>query len=201
MLAANKGKMRRSTGIYIFILLILVGLYYFLNNRDPKAEEEVAFSTPIPVEYLFNIEDGPLTQIRVESKTGEIVEIARNEENAWVIKLPIETEADQGTVEAAAGQIATVRILDRIPDLSKEAVGLDEPEFSFTIQFGSNVERIINIGVPTPTGSGYYANSGDNEILILSSSGLEPFIGFVTNPPYLETGTSVLPTPEADSTP
>ena len=201
MRAANKGKMRRSTGIYIFILVILVGLYYFLNNRASKTEEEVTLPTPVPVEYLFDIADGAPTRIRIESKAGEIVEIVRNEENAWVITLPIETEADQSSVEAVTGQFATVRILDHIPDLSKEAVGLDDPEYTFTIQFGGDVERIINIGVPTPTGSGYYASRGDNEVVILSGSGLDPLIAFVTNPPYLETETSVPSTLEADSAP
>jgi len=63
------------------------------------------------------------------------------------------------------------------------------------------VERIIDIGVPTPTGSGYYASRGDNEVVILSGSGLDPLIGFATNPPYLETETLLPSTPEADSTP
>jgi len=115
--------MRRSTGIYIFILVILVGLYYILNNRDSRAEEEVTLPTPVPVEYLFDIGDGAPARIRVASKAGEVVEIARNEENAWVITLPLETEADQSSVEAATGQFATVRILDHIPDLAKERAG------------------------------------------------------------------------------
>lgn len=187
--------MRRSTGVYIFILVILVGLFYILNNRDPKAEEEVTLPTPIPVEYLFDIGNGLPTRIRIESKTGEVVEVARNEENAWVITLPVEAEADQGSVEAATGQFATVRILDHIPNLAKEAVGLGDPEYTLTIQFNSDVERIVNIGVPTPTGSGYYASrSDDNEVVILSGSGLDPIIEFVTNPPYLDTS-------EADSAP
>ena len=195
MRAANKGKMRRSTGIYIFLLVILFGLYYILNNRDSKTEVEVALSTPISAEYLFEVGDGPATRIRVGSKAGEFIEVARNESNAWVITLPSEGEADQGTVESIAGQAATIRILDHIPDLAKEAVGLDNPEFTFTIQFGNDVERIINIGVPPPTGSGYYASRDDGEILILSGSGLDALIGLAANPPILETDTSPPSTP------
>ena len=193
--------MRRSAGIYIFLLAILVGAYYFINNRPPKVDDEISLSTPIPVEYLFSIEDGLPTRILIESKAGDTVEITRNEENAWVVTLPIETAADQGMVEAAASQITTTRILDHIPNLEKALVGLDDPEFILTIRFSGDVERIIDIGVLTPTGSGYYANRGDDEIVIISNTGLDALIGFLSNPPYLATETPLLPTPETDSAP
>ena len=193
--------MRRSAGIYIFLLAILIGAYYYLNNQPPKVEDELSLATPIPVEYLFSIDDGFPTRIKIESKAGEVIELARNAENAWVVTLPIETAADQSLVEAATGQISTIRILDHIPELAKDSVGLGEPEFIFTIQFSSNVERIINIGVPTPTGSGYYADHDGGEVIIISNTGLDTLIGFLTDPPYLATEPSLLPTPEADSTP
>ena len=193
--------MRRSAGIYFFLLAVLVGVYIFINNRPPKGEDESSFPTPIPVEYLFSPTDGFPIQIRIESKTSGMIELARNEENAWAVTLPIETAADQGTVEAAAGQVTTIRILDHIPDLSKDSIGLDDPEFIFTIQFSGNVERIINIGVPTPTGSGYYANYDGGEVMIISNTGLDTLIGFVTNPPYRAIETPLLSTPEADTTP
>lgn len=194
--------MRRSTGIYILLLVILAGLYYYLNNRPQKIEDQNAvIDTPESVEYLFNPSDGLPSLIRVESGTGEIVEVARNADNAWALTKPIEATADQGPVEAAAGQATTIRVLDHIPDLSKDAVGLDNPVYKITIQFTNNVERIVNIGVLTPTGNGYYANRGDGSIMIVSNTGLDTLIGFLTNPPYLATLTPPPPSTQADSTP
>lgn len=201
MRAGNRDNMRRSAGIYILLLAILVGAYYYLNNRPPKIDEDESLPTPVPVEYLFNPTDGLPIRIRIESKADEVVELARDEENAWVLILPFETTADQVTVEAAASQITTIRILDHIPDLAKDAVGLDDPEYTFTIQFTAGVERIINIGVLTPTGSGYYTSRGDGEIVIVSNTGLDALIGFLTYPPYLATETPLLPTLEADIAP
>lgn len=181
--------MRRSAGIYILILAILAGLYYYLNNRPQTAEADskTPASTPETIEYLFNVEDGLPTRIRIESKDGGIVEVARDAENAWVLILPIETSADQGTVKAAVSQITTIRVLDHIQDIPKDAVGLDNPEFILTIQFTSNVERIIDIGVLTPTERGYYISHGDDNILIIGSSVLDALLGFLTDPPYLTT--------------
>lgn len=192
--------MRRSASIvYIILLIILAGVYYFLNNRPETVDSQTPISTSVAVEYLFNIEDGLPTRIHIESKDGENVEVARNAENAWTFLLPIEASADQGSVEAVAGQVTTLRVIDHIPNLDDSTVGLDGPEFTITIQFANNVERIIKVGVLTPTESGYYVSRGDGEILIVNNSALDALIGLLTNPPYLATETSPLSTLEVDS--
>jgi len=193
--------MRRSTGIYILLLAILTGLYYYLNNRPQQIDDEAPVPTSAPSEFLFSFDDGLPNGIRIESKTGEVVELARNAANAWALILPTEASADQGSVEAATSQITTIRVLDRIPDLSKDVVGLDDPEFIFTIQFTGDVERIIKVGVLTPTGNGYYASLDDGEVLIISNTVLDSLIGFINEPPYLETEAPLLPTLEADTAP
>lgn len=194
--------MRRSVSIiYIIILVILAGLYYYLNNRPQSDIGETPEVTIAPAEYLFSFEDGVLTSIRIESRDGETVEVARNVENAWEFLLPIETSADQGLVEAAVNQVPTIRVLDHLPNLTAETVGLDAPEYKITVQFTGDVERIINIGVLTPTESGYYINRGDGEILIASNIPLDALIGLLTDPPYLATETPLPPTTEVDTTP
>ena len=189
--------MRRSTIIYLLLLVVLAGLYYYLNNR-PQEADELSSSTPAAVEYLFQPSDGLPTRIRISSKSGEVVELARNSENAWMLTLPTEALADQGPVEAAAGQITTIRILDHIPNLAENAVGLDDPAYTFTVEFSGDVERIIEIGVLTPTGNGYYASRGDGDILILSNSALDAFIDFLSDPPYPATETPPPSQPGAD---
>ena len=180
--------MRRSTGIYIVILLLLAGLYFYLKDQPESVDTEAtAEPTAPPIEYLFTPEDGLPTSIRIESQDGEVVEVARNEENAWALILPEEAAADQGLVEAAASQVATMRILDRIPDLSLEASGLDNPQYRISLQFTSGMERTIEIGVLTPTGRGYYTRSQDNATMIVSNSALDALLGLLTNPPYAPT--------------
>ena len=179
--------MRRSTIIYFLLLVTLAGLFYFLNNRESEANVEAPAFTQEAVEYLFDSADGFPTSIRIESKTGQVVEMARNAESAWVLTLPTEASADQGTIESAAGQLATIRVLDRIAGLSKDAVGLAEPEYTLIVQFSGGMERIIDIGVLTPTEIGYYVNRGEDDILIVSNAGMDVLIGFLTNPPYLAT--------------
>lgn len=177
--------MRRSTVIYLVLFAIVLGAAYYLNNRAETAELEVTpEATSAPIEYLFTSADGLPTRIHIQSKAGEIVEVARNAENVWALTLPDEAAADQGSVEAAASQVTTMRLLERVPGLAPEAVGLDNPEYIMSLQFTSGVERNIEIGVLTPTGRGYYVRGEDNEIVIVSNSAVDSLLGLLTNLPY-----------------
>ncbi len=196
--------MRRSTVIYLLLFLILAGAYYYLNNREQPADISLTLEPPSEVKYLFTAEDGAPTGIHIESKSGEVVEIARDADNAWVVTQPNEATADQGSAEAAASQVTTMQILDTIPDVDPDIVGLTDPEYTMTIKFAGDVERKVEIGVITPTESGYYVRDPNGDIVIISRSSVDALLVLLTNPPYLETptpspiptGTPVSPTPE-----
>jgi len=183
--------MRQSTIIYLVLFLVLVGAYYYLNNREQPADIAltVTVEPAAEVSYLFTAEEGLPTSIRIESQAGEIVEVARNAENAWALILPSEATADQASAEAAASQVTTMQILDRLPEIDPEIVGLTDPEYILVVKFTSGVERNVNIGVITPTESGYYVQNTDGETVIVSKSSLDALLGLLNNPPYLETPT------------
>jgi len=181
--------MRRSTVVFLLLLLVLAGVYYYLNNREQPADITVTLEPETEVSYLFTAEDDRPTSIRVEAKTGETVEVARGADNAWMLILPLEAQADQAAAEAAASQVTTLRILDTIPDVDPKIVGLTVPEYTLTIQFASEVERKAEIGVVTPTESGYYVRNAKGEIVIVSKSSVDSLLALLTNPPYLETPT------------
>ena len=184
---------RRFPVIYILLLGLLVGAYYYLNQRAQSADTDIAdiaitFAPEEEIAYLFSSEDGAPTSIRVESQTGEVVELARNAENAWALILPIEASAEQGLSEAVASQLTTIRISDRLPNINPKDVGLDAPAYTLTVKFTNGVERIAEIGVITPTENGYYVRI-DGEIVIVSRNAIDALVGLLTNPPYAETPT------------
>lgn len=190
--------MRRSTIVFLLLLLVLAGVYYYLNHRGQPADIAITLEPETQTSYLFTAEDGLPTRIRIEAKTGERVEVARDPEGAWALILPVETQADQAAAEAAASQVTTLRVLDTVPDVDLEIVGLTVPEYTLTIQFTSGVERKAEIGVITPTESGYYVRNEEGKIVIVSKSSVDSSLGLLTNPPYLETPA---PSPTATETP
>ena len=180
---------RRSTVVYIVLFLALAGAYYYLNNREKPADIEVTTepSSEIAPVYLFTAEDGTPSSIRIESNAGDIVEVARGADNAWTLTQPIEAEADQGAAEAAASQITTMSILDTVLEIDPKIVGLETPEYVLTVKFINGVERTVDIGVITPTESGYYVRDADGKVFIVSRSAIDSLLGLLNNPPYLET--------------
>src|SRR6266511_3682273 len=139
---------RRSTVVYIIILLALAGTYYYLKNREqPAADILVTPEATEPTAYLFTADEGVPTSIRIQSKSGETVELARDADNAWALILPVEAKAEQGSSEAAATQVSTMRILDKVPEVDLGIVGLETPEYLLTVKFNGGTERTIHIGV------------------------------------------------------
>jgi hypothetical protein len=181
--------MRRPTVIYLLLFLVLAGTYYYLNNREEPADISLTVEPGSEVSYLFTAEEGLPTSIHIEAKTGEIVEVARDAENAWALTQPVEAKADQAAAEAAASQVTTMQILDTIPDIDPDIIGLTDPEYTLTIKFTNGVERMVEIGVITPTESGYYVRAVNGDIVIISRSSVDALLGLLTNPPFLETPT------------
>jgi len=193
---------RRSTVVYIVLLLVLAGAYYYLNNRNKTAEIEVTAEATSPAiqEYLFTAEDGTPSSIRIESQTGQTVEVARGADNAWAVTQPIEAKADQASAEAAASQITTISILDTVPNVDPKIVGLETPEDVLTVKFTNGVERTVDIGVITPSESGYYIRNPEGKVSIVSKSAIDALLGLLDNPPYMETLTPS-PVPAAGTEP
>ncbi len=194
---------RRSTIVYLVLLLALVGAYYYLNNREETAVDTELTATVEPtleVSYLFRATEGTPSRIRLEAKSGEIVEIARSTD-AWMLTQPIEAKAEQGAAEAAASQLTTVRILDRVPDVDPKIVGLEVPEYVLTINLTGGVEHTVEIGNVTPSESGYYARDADGKIVIVSRDAIDSLLGLLQNPPYLETPTPSPIPPTETATP
>jgi hypothetical protein len=83
-----------------------------------------------------------------------------------------------------------MRVLETVPDVDLSIVGLQDPEYVLTIEFTSGGERSVDVGVITPSESGYYVRDGE-KVVIVSRSAIDALLGLLTSPPYLET-----PTPE-----
>jgi hypothetical protein len=191
---------RRPTVVYIVLLLVLAGAYLYLNNREQPAEIDLTLepgTEVAPEAYLFTAEEGTPTSIRIESNAGEMVEVARGEDNAWALTQPDEAKADQASAEAAASQVTAMRILDTVPDVDPEIVGLQDPKYVLTVKFTNGGERTVDVGVITPTESGYYVRDTTDKIVIVSRSAIDALLGLLTNPPFLETPTPAPVTSEA----
>jgi hypothetical protein len=190
--------MKRSTWIATVIFLVLAGLLFYVNQKEPT-EEAVEITPPAPVKFLFVDSDGLPSSIDIKSGTGEQVVIARNEAGIWVLEKPIETEApqggeaDQASAEAAASQLTSLRIESR-PEVPPEAAGLVQPSYILTVETTSGTKKTVRIGDLAPTGIGYYARENNaDETFIINRTGLDALLKLLESPPYVEPTATNMP--------
>jgi hypothetical protein len=192
--------MKRSTWIVLVVFLALVGLMVYLDQKETPTGETAATTPTIPPEKLFNETDGTPTSIEITSQDGRTVKLARAEAGLWTLEKPFETEADQGSAEAAATQVASLRILSK-PGVAPADVGLSSPAFLLAIETSGGAKKEIRIGDTTPTGSGYYTQeAGNDAVIILDKTGIDVLLGLLASPPYLNTPTpSPTPAPPTET--
>lgn len=203
----QKPLISRGTWIALLLLALVAGYTYYLNNKA-ETEAEATATPAAEIEFVFGNDTGILTSMEVAPAEGETVKVERNSENAWAVTQPLELEADQGVVEAAASQITALTVLDRV-DADLDILGLDSPQYTINITFEDGSKHTLEIGDNTPTNKGYYARLDKKDILIVSLSGIDALTNLVNTPPYLYTPTPTpvpsTPTPEttaeAESTP
>lgn len=184
------------TGTYvtlIVLVLVIAGAYLINQNAETTAEAEI---TPtVAAQFLFDASN-IVTSIEVTRIAGEPVRLERKE-NIWVLTKPFETEANTGLVEAAASQIAALKINQEI-DGNPSDYGFDEPAAIITIEFENGDKNILEIGDANPIGTGYFVRLDNAKILLVSLSGIDSLLTLADFPPYLNTPT---PTVTPTSTP
>lgn len=190
---------RRSTWLAIALLVALIGLSFFL--RDRQAKEAAAVTPTRGMSPLFVSDEGSPSVIRVENSLGAAVQLSRNAAGVWNLDEPTKTEANQAAAEAAATQIGALRVLSTV-SLGPDIIGLDKPGHTLTVTLGNGPPHTLRIGSVTPVQDGYYVQLDRSPFQIVDKFGLDALIRLLENPPYLATPTTeVLANPPAPLSP
>jgi hypothetical protein len=198
---------RRSTWIVIVLALALVAFAYYWNHR--KAQQ-ASSATPTAVAgvsgsstLLFGADEGTPSDIKLQDSTGKSVEIARNDKGVWVLKAPTDAPADQASAEAAATQLAALRVISSV-QLGLDVVGLNKPAYTIIVTSGGK-NHTLAVGAETPIQDGYYTSLDGGPVRIVDKQGLEALFPMLSQPPYAVTPTSevepTVPAPATTETP
>lgn len=180
----------------LFTLVLFAGLFTLAVYLKKQKEIPIEATPADQITFVFTEADGAPSSIEIKSAAGETVKVARNADNLWALELPFTVEADQGLSEAAATQVTTLRILDKI-EADPGIFGFDNPSYIITIEFADGIKHVLEVGDITPTRSGYYVRVDGDKMLITSLNGIDALLQLVTSPPYLNTPTpSPLPPTE-----
>ncbi len=193
---------RRSTVIVAFVAIVLIAFAVYWNQRKTQ---QAASTTPTAIPglststSLFSASEGSPKDIKIQDSAGKAVEIARNDSGVWVLKAPTDAPASQGASEAAASQLAALRVLSSV-QIGLNEVGLDKPSYIVIVSTPGKTHT-LNIGAETPLQDGYYTTLDGGPVRIVDKAGLDALITLVNQPPYEATLTpAVIPTIAATAT-
>ncbi|MCD6336108.1 MAG: DUF4340 domain-containing protein [Candidatus Latescibacteria bacterium] len=158
-----------KTTIIVAILAIALGAYVYFYEIKGGEERQQAEQE---AKKIFLFEDDQVKGLTLVHSGVEIV-LARAEDGVWKITAPIETEADQGAVDALVRNLKNAEtdrvVADSTADLA--LFGLDDPKVKVSLLLEKASTDTLCIGDKSPTGSYVFANrNGSREVFTTSSS-------------------------------
>jgi hypothetical protein len=198
---------RRNT-LILFILFLLALSAYVLFNR--QQEQQAALVTPTAAtQPLWDIDASTITGIQVEDASGRQVRLEQMS-GAWVLIHPTAEATDTARAASLATQLGslTVRSLLEIPPAAS-VMGLEPPAYTIRLMLGDGSRLTAEVGMETPTQSGYYVRLNDGRVAVVNNYSLENIVSILDNPPIYLTPTvgltpllpDMLPTSEISATP
>ena len=180
----DKVMVRRTTWIILVIFLGLLAFSLYWQNRNKYNQGEV---TPSPVvQTLLDIGSDEISTLRIEDERGGAGEIKHVEGNGWILVVPKSEATDSNAVDGILNQFASLHVISTIePAPPDDATGLENPEYKIHLQVNDGRQMIVNVGVQTATGSGYYVKVDDGFVKVVDKIGLEAVTNLIYQPPVL----------------
>ncbi len=159
-------KLYRNALILVVVLGLLAGAYFYLSNKKSKeAEPETAGDTI----KLWELDKEKISQVTVENTEGKVV--IENKDKKWVLTAPSNFKYDQSAVDGVVSNAAAVTADKLVEENASELgqYGLDKP-VTVAVKLQDGSEKALNIGNVTPTKSGYYVKTkDDNKVYVLGT--------------------------------
>jgi hypothetical protein len=199
--------MRRSTILLIVLFAALALVYWYAQQPDNAVKKALATSTSTEqaLPDLLRPDQGPVSQVTVQSADGKTVTLKKSSDQ-WMVVTDHEAQANQETAEMTAQGMLYLRMvarLDKAPELA--AIGLDKPAYTVSLVLLDGSPYTFKVGKPTVTQSGYYTQTSDGKVVVVDKSAIDSLINLVNEPPFLQTATPepapVSETPATNSTP
>lgn len=173
------------------VLAVLCGAYAgvksYVSSQEEKEAEEADQSVSV---VEMNADDIVSVAFRSEDD-GEVT--LEKEDDSWVKKGETEFPLSQDTVSSAVSGIAALTAdqkLEETADLSE--YDLEEPENEITVLTDDGEETTVQVGMMNSSSQYYVKKAGDDEnVYLVSSSSLDPFMGSVYDLAEAETFPSV----------
>ena len=156
----------RTALIYLAILLLLAGYFYFFEmvRKEARVKEEEA------ARRLFQVDKTEITALKIEKPSAETISLKKD--GHWLILEPISTRADEFAVEGLLSRLQSLEMDRQVDEAAKDlqSYGLDKPTLRYSF-LANDTWHHLRIGDRAVIGDKFYA-SGDQEdrVMLIADS-------------------------------
>ena len=182
---------RRSTWIVLIVLVVLVGLVIYLQNKPQTDNAQTLVATE--GYRILDLDVNNIVGLRVIGSDGKIFYATRQAPEEWTLVQPgISGELDGVKLESYLNQLLSLQPLSRVESgISPQAIGLLNPEYTIRITLNDGQERLLEVGKETPTKSGVYMKVENTDVVAVPMYSIQSILDLLQELPLVPT-----PTPE-----
>jgi Domain of unknown function (DUF4340) len=147
---------KKTTLLALLCAVILGGVVYYFDGRQGSGEKPAAAAS----KPAFSIQTSDISSITLSHPSEPNSPAIRLEKrgDAWDIVQPIETEADQSSIDGIVDQLVSTSVSGAEPGTSdrRKVYGLDPPQVSLEFQLRNGAKHTLLIGNKDFSGDSVY---------------------------------------------
>jgi hypothetical protein len=171
---------KKSTLILLIIAVGLVVAYVWLQNQgglDFSSHSEEPTATPLP--RFIQLESSNLVLLKLTRPEQEDLIISKSADGGWQINVP-GASVTEGNIAQIVAEFNAIQVKQQLNlDLDLTTLGLDNPQYSFTLTQGDGTQHIIKIGSANPLNTDYYAQLDAGAPVLVSQGSIDNIVSII----------------------
>ena len=171
---------KKSTLILLIIAIILVVAYVWLQNQgglDFNSHSDEPTATPLP--NFIQLEASNLVSLKLTRHEQEDLIISKTADGEWQINVP-GASVTEGNIAQIVAEFNAIQVKQQLNlDLDLKTLGLDNPQYSFTLTQSDGTQHIIKIGSANPLNTDYYAQLDAGAPVLVSQGSIDNIVSII----------------------
>ena len=168
---------KKSTLILLIIAVVLVGAYVLLQNQgslDFNSHSDEPTATPLP--RFIQLEASNLASLKLTRPEKEDLMISKSADGRWQINVP-GASITEGNIAQIMTEFNAIQVKQQLNlDLDLTTLGLNNPQYIFTLTQGDGTQHIIKIGNANPLNTDYYAQLDAGAPVLVSQGSIDNIV-------------------------
>ena len=171
---------KKSTLILLIIAIILVVAYVLLQNQgslDFSSQSDEPTATPLP--RFIQLEASNLASLKLTRPEKEDLMISKSADGRWQINVP-GASITEGNIAQIMTEFNAIQVKQQLNlDLDLTTLGLNNPQYIFTLTQGDGTQHIIKIGNANPLNTDYYAQLDAGAPVLVSQGSIDNIVSII----------------------